>query len=572
MNVNTFMESLEFIGTYETPQMNDQNVFTKNTKISVKDNDTVIFRGRFKQDIEKNVQVFFLIHYLRVNIKLNGQEIYTYGNNGSYPSIVKSGGKIWGRIDSKGITKEDEIEITLYNPYGLMNYTTVYEDFINSFCTGDTGNLLLISLRKDIGILLIGSVMLVIATALLILGVILSIKNLIALEPVLWCAFYTLVSGIWFILQTDTANLFFPYPVFIFIICTLCILLQLPLFIKYMSSLMTSKARILIQFTHRVSVIMVVIFIILQILGLLDAYQIRGYYIVIAAVLLTLVLFCMLYEVKQSKDSLSKSIMISVIIFILFGGIELANYRLEITKNTIFLFIGYIIFILSQIIVSIIQMEYVMTQSKRAAEMEKELMENNISIMLSQIQPHFLYNSISSIQMLCKKNPDMAQKALGEFAGFLRGNMDSLNSTKLIPFTKELRHVKAYLYLEKMRFGEMLQIEYDIRIKDFCVPPLTIQPIVENASKYGVGDKETGGTIFIGTREEKDAFVIIIADDGIGFDSKTIDKLDGDKKSHVGIKNVREHIEKQCRGRLSIDSKVGVGTTVTIRIPKGEIL
>jgi len=564
------LEHMDFTGNYQTARMETAKELSKDTKISIKENNTVTFRVRFNRTIEQNEQIYFLIHYLKVNIKQNDKEIYSFGNEGSYPPILKCGGKIWGNITSEGIDKTDEIEITLYNPYGSMNYTTVFEEFMKSFYIGDSKSLLFFSVSKNISTIIIGFSMIIIGVALFVIGGIFSLRELKVMGPVIWGGLCIFINGIWFLLQNDAAILLYPHPVFICTIYTLCLFLQLPLLTKYMLYFMNSRARKMMIIIQYVSVILLFCYMAAQIVGMVDAYQIRGYYIAVVGTLLLIATVSIFYEIIKGKDQVNKRVMRSMVVFVFFGILELFNYVFEMTQETIFHTSGYVIFILAQCAISIKYIEMVMSRAKQSAEMEKKLLENNVSIMLSQIHPHFLYNSISCIQMLCRKDPQKAELALGEFADFLRGNMDSLKSTKLIPFDRELRHIKAYLYLEKIRFGDMLNVEYDIQTKDFYLPPLTIQPIVENASKYGVGDKETGGTIFIGTREEQEAFIIVVADDGIGFDPNIIESA-SNGRSHIGLKNVREHIESLCGGALYIESKIGEGTTITIKIPKQEV-
>ncbi|MBQ2581184.1 MAG: histidine kinase, partial [Ruminococcus sp.] len=142
------------------------------------------------------------------------------------------------------------------------------------------------------------------------------------------------------------------------------------------------------------------------------------------------------------------------------------------------------------------------TYTKQVAEIasereraEKELYEAKVAVMTSQIQPHFMYNALTSIAMMCQIDPETAQEATVTFAKYLRGNMDSLKQTKPVPFTIELEHLKKYLYIEKLRFGKKLNVEYDIQTTDFCIPMLSVQPLVENAVKHGVGMKKKGGTV-----------------------------------------------------------------------------
>lgn len=206
--------------------------------------------------------------------------------------------------------------------------------------------------------------------------------------------------------------------------------------------------------------------------------------------------------------------------------------------------------------------------ARKANELEMELTQSKIKLIISQIQPHFLYNAISTIRVLCTRNPEEAKKALDYFAKFLRANMDSLGTEGCVPFTKELDHVKSYLYIEKLRFGELLNIEYDIQTLDFQCPPLTLQTMAENAVKHGLLAKKEGGTLKISTKETEYCYEIIIEDDGVGFDMTK--PIEDNSRSHVGIANTRQRIAGLCGGTLSIGSKIGVGTTITIAIPKSR--
>jgi sensor histidine kinase YesM len=200
--------------------------------------------------------------------------------------------------------------------------------------------------------------------------------------------------------------------------------------------------------------------------------------------------------------------------------------------------------------------------------MELKLQESQISIMLSQIQPHFLYNTLNSIYQLCETNPMRARSMVNFFAEYLRNNLSTLDEPGLISFETELSHIKTYLEIEKIRFEDTLEIEYDIKCKDFLLPVLTVQPIVENAVKHGTSKKRGGGKVLISTLEDEKNYIVKVADTGCGFDP-SVTKNDG--KSHVGIENVRQRLSNMCEGSLTIESKIGEGTLATITIPKGGI-
>ena len=198
---------------------------------------------------------------------------------------------------------------------------------------------------------------------------------------------------------------------------------------------------------------------------------------------------------------------------------------------------------------------------------EREIDKLKVDIMLSQIQPHFLFNSLTVIKYFCRRDPVMAEKAVVNFSTYLRGNMDSLNTNVPVRFTKELEHTKAYLSIEKLRFDDALQIVYDIQTTRFDLPALTLQPIVENAVRHGIRETEDGrGTVTIATRELDDSFEVTVTDDGCGFDPES----DEEDKPHIGIENVRYRLKNISGGTLSIRSGIGCGTVATISIPKGE--
>ena len=199
------------------------------------------------------------------------------------------------------------------------------------------------------------------------------------------------------------------------------------------------------------------------------------------------------------------------------------------------------------------------------AKEEEKNKEAQIKIMLSQIKPHFIYNSLSAISTLITVDPEKAQKSLDEFTEYLRINLSSLTETNLIPFSDELRHIETYIALEKMRFNDRIKVIYDIGTTDFMVPPLTIQPLVENAIKHGILKKIEGGVITLTTYESSTSFIIEVKDDGVGFD---INKINFDENKHFGLKNISYRISKMCDGDLNISSKIGVGTKITVTFKK----
>jgi signal transduction histidine kinase len=207
--------------------------------------------------------------------------------------------------------------------------------------------------------------------------------------------------------------------------------------------------------------------------------------------------------------------------------------------------------------------------SMRTKEMETELKDKSIAVMISQIQPHFLYNSLNTIAELCVVDPKRAEKATIDFSRYLRGNMGALNEKKPIEFEDELSHLNHYIELEKLRYGNDLQFEYDIKDVSFTLPALTVQPLVENAVNHGIRYHKMKGKVKISSYSDEDNYYVAIEDDGVGFDPEAPME---DGRKHVGIANVKYRLEVVCGGSLDIKSVKGQGSVVTIRIPKEKQL
>ncbi|MBQ1267092.1 MAG: histidine kinase [Proteobacteria bacterium] len=199
--------------------------------------------------------------------------------------------------------------------------------------------------------------------------------------------------------------------------------------------------------------------------------------------------------------------------------------------------------------------------------LQLELQESRISIMLSQMQPHFIFNTLNTIYHLCEIDPETARSTIKSFATYLRNNIDNLNRSEMIHFDQEMSFVEAYLNIEKVRFDDELQITFDMPVTNFKLPVLTVQPIVENAVKHGTSKKEGVSSLFITTRETDTSYEIEIRDTGVGFDTTC---HHDDAHKHIGIDSVRQRLKNLCDGTLTIESKIGEGTTATISIPKKE--
>ena len=194
----------------------------------------------------------------------------------------------------------------------------------------------------------------------------------------------------------------------------------------------------------------------------------------------------------------------------------------------------------------------------RKNEQNREaIRQEEAALLTARLHPHFLFNSITGIRGLCAEDPALAKEALGSFAVYLRGCLDSLTEEGLIPFSKEMERVESYLALSRLRYEDRLRVTYDLQEKDFKLPARTVMTLVECAVKCGVNGNADGTMITVSARSDDTNIVIKVSDDGPGIDPA----------EHEGIKDIQDRMDKLCGGTLIFENQRDVGTTVTVVIP-----
>lgn len=207
-------------------------------------------------------------------------------------------------------------------------------------------------------------------------------------------------------------------------------------------------------------------------------------------------------------------------------------------------------------------MEFQHRQEQQLVLRNLELTESQAKALSSQITSHFVFNALQSVRELCVVDPQRACKAIDDFSDYLRGNLQVVNSGGTVTLAEEVKHVKAYLAVEQIDPSSEFSVKWDLLAKDFDLPPLCVQPLVENAVRHGISGID-GGVIKVSSWEDSLAYYVCVADNGRGFgDSPTTGK-------HVGIamQNVRSRLALLCEGTLSVVSSPE-GTKATITIPK----
>lgn len=185
----------------------------------------------------------------------------------------------------------------------------------------------------------------------------------------------------------------------------------------------------------------------------------------------------------------------------------------------------------------------------------------------ARLNPHFLFNTLHSIRSLTQRDPTAATNAIDELGNLLRRVLDlDRDVGEEIPLADELNFVRSYLDLERLRLGDRLTVHEEIAVAtlEMHVPPLTLQPLVENAIRHGVAPDAKGGTLRLSAQREGQDLVLRVCDDGRGATPDEVETAPG-----IGIKAVRGRLESRypSRGRLDVVTAPGAGFEATVRIP-----
>ena len=298
-------------------------------------------------------------------------------------------------------------------------------------------------------------------------------------------------------------------------------------------------------------------------------YDTWGYWVVIQNIVNIILLVCLIKEIVHVNIKDKLVYVGAVLPLVAFCADSIAAYFGAWKSGAASQIVFIMLFVVAMVVVLRI-IPHSINAIAKAKELETEklllntqLSESRVSTMMSQIRPHFIYNTLGSIEQLCELYPPKAGELVHNFAKYLRGNFGELDNPKPILMSQEMEHVHHYISIENVRFPDMT-FTFEMNSSDFHIPALTIQPIVENAIKHGLMKLEKGGTIHVVSYETDTNYCVLVEDDGVGFDTNVL----LDERKHVGIRNIRGRLNAMVNGTLEIESTMGVGTKVLITIPK----
>lgn len=526
----------------------------------------VILRGHFDNEIPEGFLLNFYVDHIGVEMWINGE---FYMCDALMEVGLKSFvcGRRWNSWLLPEITPEDEVEFLLHNPHSFGN-KSAYQDFLRTMnCTVGSTELLEKSLEpygKPFRIT--GFVLIILAAGLIGAFLAFVIKRTPGADMLWNSGIMLLLAGGFMLL--DTVDVFFWSRLVVF--NTYCRQLCMMLFVFWLefcaAQCLTEKRRTASKIVVGISFCLNLFLITISFTGVTVIYDTCFWWTVVQAMICIIMPGFCIWELRMREEK-KRKVPVSFLLLFVTVLMDMAGIGSSMISRGTCTKIGFVV-------LTILYMTYLLRaiikykkNAIRVEKLEKELENERIALMISQIQPHFLYNTLDTIYYLCGTDAEKAQKAVEEFSEYLRVNLSALSSRKLVSFESEWKHVETYLKLEKMSSEDELQYVFDIQVSHFMIPVLSVQPLVENAVKHGLGKKRGGGTVLISTREFSDRYEIVVKDDGVGFD---VNRKTQDKRVHIGIRNVKERISSLCGGTLEITSIPGEGTTAVIILPKGD--
>lgn len=526
-------------------------------------------RGHLSDEVVSGGRLYYYQDHIGVTIFLNGEllsmdTVSEYEEYGLSPDPSVCGSQ-WYYVLSPGITPEDEVTFRLCDPHSHGN-GRAYREFLETLYGSPNTSYILGSYLKPYStpFQIAGIAFLVVALMLLGAALVSGVLRVPVGRGLWQYGLLTLFMGGFLILDSVGISLFGGLLVFQTYARQLCAMLAVYCVGLRVRDALTGRPKTVARVALLGSALLNAVCIVPSFVGVTLLYDMGFWWRVSQGLLCPVLLVCVGAELRRRKKGawalLAPGLLLVAVLLDLAGVGQSIYSHGTCTK---------LVFVLLLVLDTVGAARRIASDhqgSLRAEQMERELEDSRIAITLSQMQPHFIYNVLNSIYHLCERDPKMAQEAVDKFSDYLRNNMRSIERKGPIPFEEEYQHIRTYLSLEQIRF-RTLEIRYDIAVSNFTLPPLTVQPLVENAVKHGVTKQRGGCCVTLSTWETETAWCIQVEDNGVGFDPAHYRE---DGKVHIGIQNVHQRLKNMVGGTLSLTSAPGEGTTARITIPKHQ--
>ncbi|WP_080800318.1 sensor histidine kinase [Arabiibacter massiliensis] len=533
---------------------------------------SVAVKGRLSSAVPAGTPVNLRLSSTACVVRVNGVSVFGFdGLSADGPAAEPMLG--WVSFPSPGIDADDEVEVELRHAT-LYSSRGDYELTFRTLCAGDED-----SLRHDmiglfspmfacgVAVLFAGACLLLIASAGRFVGMPKERGSLLF-------ACFVLLGGVWIFFCFDYITLLVPNPQFTAAVS----LLSQDLLGIALVGFVVSRARG--RFRRRARAVLIGLVavqaavVVLRLAGALSLFDANTFIVAPFEIAILAVAIGFMRDAFARRDRFMKEAAAAALPAAIGAFAEGLSYLIWGVSTGFALTAGIAFSVCVRFVALFLYAREQVALAERAHQVEQELVRSRIAITISQIQPHFLYNALVTIQYLCTDDPPLAARTVGDFAGYLRGNMDSLANDEPILFAKELDHLQHYVAIERLRFPNV-SVVVEEGERDFLIPALTVQPLVENAIRHGLRRKRGGGTVVVSSWRDERGFHVSVADDGAGFD-RPVDLADveegvpcgGDpSRSHVGLANVAFRVRVLCGGTVSLASRPGEGCRVEVTLP-----
>lgn len=502
--------------------------------------------------VTANANLMFYTYHQYVDVYIGQEHVFSL-----YPpencTFTKTVGSSWVKIPIYEQDRGDDIRVIL---------TPVYEyvrERVPDFMIGSELDIFMHQFREDF-------LQLLISTLLILFGVVVIIPaGILREEGVLALCLSAIMIGSWRMLDTLSITLLIEGHALLIYYMSLLMLMGVGIPIaNAVKNRRDRKSCLLFEAYALVTCLLVIVLLAVQLMGLVDLRQTLWLAHVVQIAGGLLILGNLIYVDKKAKGGAwLRNRKITFCSLAVAAFLDLALFY--VTGKSDHLVVTPLAYIVIVAVYSVRLLTKYLNQQMLLKDRENQLLQSRTTVALGQIRSHFIFNLLNAISGMCKSNPAKADETIVCFSRYLRANIDILQSDKLMPFYQILETLEDYIVLEQVRFGDRIAFEADIEEDDFLMPPLVLQPIVENAIKHGLTAKVEGGTIWLSTRSDSNWVYITVTDDGVGFQQHELHK-DGS----VGLRNVRFRLKHMVNGHMTIESTPGQGTSVQIMIPRKD--
>ena len=498
-------------------------------------------------------RISFYLHHTAAEVAIEGTELFYDSGETETPHIGHTPGNYWVTIPVRPNYAGKTVHIVLTPVFpDVRDETPVF------YLIGHEQLLTMMLLPQDALMLFLCFLSLLLGIVLLLLAALLKLKREERRHLVLVAAI-TLSACIWKLCGLSSVALMMDSTGWhkqIWYLGAVMYLTTLVLSLRFMNTIQpesTGKGSII---CYHIALIASALLLVLQIFNLVELHEVLVWYGIGSGALHLIALF----EHRPNRQKLLWGLP-----FFLTLGLDLLLLAFVGSLHNAPFFLLWIIFNLF-----VQGFGFIRSAIRREETLRKqalELQNAKVTAMIEQIRPHFIYNTLSSVYVLCHDNPALAMQVIQDFTAYLQANFTAISSAVPITFLDELQHTKSYLSIEQLRYGEKLKVTFDTRHTAFRLPALTLQPIVENAVKHCVGKSGIPADILVSSYYQNGFSIIKVEDNGPGFDPAAEISDPG----HIGLQNVEERLRILCGGTLEVRSSPTHGTIVTISVPDDTV-